>query len=202
VRALVEGILAGYGIAIPVGPIAVLLVDTGIRRGFGVAAAAALGAATADLIWATVAALAGLAVAGALEPWADTVRIASGCVLLGLAGYRFVELARAKGTGTPNRIVQRGLGASYVTFLGLTLLNPATVAYFAALILSLAPGTASGVGGKFLFVAGAFAASASWQLLLAVVSSGLHRRLSERARLLTAVLGNAVIVALALRLLI
>jgi hypothetical protein len=53
-----------------------------------------------------------------------------------------------------------------------------------------------------LFVAGAFAASAAWQLFLVGVAAGLHRRLTERARLITALLGNAIIVALALRLLI
>lgn len=39
-RPLVEGILAGFGIAIPVGPIAVLIVDLGVRRGFRPAFAA------------------------------------------------------------------------------------------------------------------------------------------------------------------
>lgn len=102
----------------------------------------------------------------------------------------------------PKRTPERGLAGTYFTFLGLTLLNPATIAYFSALILGLAPGTASGVTGEFLFAAGAFAASASWQLFLVGVASGFHRRLTERARLATAVLGNTVIVALAPRLLL
>ena len=41
-RALGEGILAGLGIAVPVGPIAVLLIDLGIRRGFTAALPAGL----------------------------------------------------------------------------------------------------------------------------------------------------------------
>ncbi len=41
-----EGVLAGYGIAIPVGAIAILIIEMGLRRGFrlGFMAGAGLGA--------------------------------------------------------------------------------------------------------------------------------------------------------------
>jgi arginine exporter protein ArgO len=194
-------VLAGFGIAIPVGPIAVLLIDTGIRRGFRIASAAALGVASADLTYATIAALAGLAVAEALEPWTTTVRLVSGGVLLALAAYRTYDLVRKRNRRTPSR-PDRGLASTYGGFLALTLFNPATIAYFAALIIGLSQGATSGVTDKFLFVAGAFAASASWQLVLVAVASVLHRRLTAPAQLLTAMLGNAVIFALAIRLLL
>jgi len=51
-----EGVLAGYGIAIPVGAIAVLIVDMGLRRGFGFGLMAGAGAATADFLYAGLAA--------------------------------------------------------------------------------------------------------------------------------------------------
>src|SRR3977135_557222 len=53
--AFLIGAAAGYSIAIPVGPIAVLIVRTGLRRGFRIAAAAGAGTATVDLIYATLA---------------------------------------------------------------------------------------------------------------------------------------------------
>jgi arginine exporter protein ArgO len=34
IESFIRGLLAGYGIAIPVGAIAVLIMDTGMRRGF------------------------------------------------------------------------------------------------------------------------------------------------------------------------
>ena len=94
-----EGVLAGYGIAVPVGAIAVLIVDMGLRRGFRPAFMAGAGAASADFLYASLAALAGGALAARI----------------------------------------------YAQFLGLTLLNPLTVAYFAALILGR--GAGSEVGG-------------------------------------------------------
>ena len=64
----VAGALAGYAIAIPVGAIAVLIVELGIRRGFRIAASAGAGAAAADGLYATLAVIGGTAIAVILEP--------------------------------------------------------------------------------------------------------------------------------------
>jgi threonine/homoserine/homoserine lactone efflux protein len=85
---------------------------------------------------------------------------------------------------------------TYLQFLGLTMLNPATVVYFAALILGL-PEVGDDVPERLAFVAGAFLSSLSWQSLLAVVGSVGHRRLSPRLRRATSILGNLVILAFA-----
>ena len=86
---------------------------------------------------------------------------------------------------------------AYLGILGLTLLNPATVSYFAALVLGR-----GGAGGGGWFVAGAFLASASWQLLIAGGGSLVGRLLTgERGRLITALVSSAVIAVLAVRLL-
>ena len=50
--AFLNGVVAGYGIAIPVGPIAILILELGLRRGFRIALSAGAGAASADLIYA------------------------------------------------------------------------------------------------------------------------------------------------------
>jgi arginine exporter protein ArgO len=87
-------------------------------------------------------------------------------------------------------------GRTYAVFLGITLLNPLTVTYFAALILGLTA-TGAGLPEKAAFVAGAFVASLSWQLLLALVGAFLHRRLPPRLRSAVILLGNAIILAFA-----
>jgi len=74
VSPFVQGLLAGYGIAIPVGGIAVLIVDAALRRGFRRSFFAAAGAATADLICAVGVALAGGVGAQAMPPAADALR--------------------------------------------------------------------------------------------------------------------------------
>jgi arginine exporter protein ArgO len=68
---------------------------------------------------------------------------------------------------------------TYLGFLGLTILNPMTVAYFAALVLGL-PAVQGGAAERIAFALGAFAASASWQLLLAGAGGLMHRHASPR----------------------
>jgi arginine exporter protein ArgO len=199
VRALADGILAGLGIAVPVGPIAVLLIDLGIRRGFVASVPAALGAASADLTYATAAAILGGAAASALRPFAVALRWASVAVLLAVAATRLLTVVRSRAGGPIPAGSASGMRL-YAGFLALTLLNPVTIAYFAALILGLETSTLAGPGRRVLFVIGAFAASAAWQVVLVAAGSLLHHRLSERGRAATGVIGATVIVALAVRL--
>jgi len=198
-RAFAEGALAGLGIAVPVGAIAVLIVDLAMRRGFAGAVPAALGAASADLTYATVAVLAGIAVASALEPHQRTIELASAGVLAAIVAYRTWKLLRPVDLERPRRTAEGPLRI-YGSFLALTLVNPMTVTYFAALILGLGPDTLGSGADKALFAAGAGIASASWQLLLAGTGAILHHRLSERARVATALFGSLLIAAFAVRL--
>src|SRR3954467_11999066 len=62
-EALVSGLVAGWGVAVPLGAIGVMLVDLGMRAGFRSAAPAAAAVATADLLYAAAAAAAGRAAA-------------------------------------------------------------------------------------------------------------------------------------------
>jgi len=75
------------------------------------------------------------------------------------------------------------------------------VVYFGALVLGEQAGRSRSLGAAGLFVAAAFVASASWQLLLAAGGSVLGRVLSgPRGRLGTALASSAVILTLAIRL--
>lgn len=188
----VAGALAGWAIAIPVGAIAVLIVEIGIRRGFRLAAAAGAGAASADGLYAALAAVGGTALAAFLEPMERTLRIvAIGALLaIGIRGLLLLTISLRAVPGSaamPDRVAP-----TYLRFLGLTLLNPQTVIYFAALILAL-PDLGRGPADRAAFVAGAFLASLSWQLVLAAVSAVAHQRLPRRFQVGISVLGNVVI---------
>ncbi len=206
ITALLAGAAAGYGIAIPVGAIAILIVETGLRRGFRLAAAAGAGAAAADGIYALVAAAFGAALATVLAPFETPLRVLAVVLLVGIAVRGLLGLRAA--TAAPSReageiradveAAEQGGSArrTFGVFLGITLLNPITVTYFAALILGLTA-TGAGPAEKAAFVAGAFLASLSWQMLLAAVGACLHRRLSPGLRAAVIVLGNAIILVFA-----
>jgi arginine exporter protein ArgO len=201
------GAAAGFGIAIPVGAIAILIVETGLRRGFRLAAAAGLGAAGADGIYAFAAAAFGAALAGLLAPYETPLRVVAIVLLVAIALRGLLGASRAQrtpatddGAAMPADVEAAERGGSvlrtFAAFLGLTLLNPVTVTYFAALILGLA-GTGVGPAEKAAFVAGAFLASLSWQVLLAAVGAFLHRRLSPGLRVGVIVLGNTIVLLFA-----
>jgi threonine/homoserine/homoserine lactone efflux protein len=200
---LVAGLLAGWGVAIPLGAVGVMIVDTGMRRGLGPAAAAAAGVATADFLYAALAAAAGAAIAGLLAPHIRELRLFAAAVLglIALLGLR--ALAR-RPAGSPG-FGEHPAGATavpparglYLRFVALTSVNPTTVTYFAALIAGLPAVASAPAEAKAAFVLAAGVASLSWQLVLAGAGAALHRRLPAAARLGAAIAGNALVLGLA-----
>ncbi|CAL9350833.1 hypothetical protein SUDANB146_00459 [Streptomyces sp. enrichment culture] len=142
--ALPAGLPAGYGIAVPVGACLVsLTARTSLRTGV----CAALGVATADGLYALAAVLGGSAPASAPRPAPGPLRWM--CVLVlaapaarGAAGalrrYRGRRLAVRSATAPPTAL------RAYLTLLGITLLDPATVICFAALVLARGAGRLPG----------------------------------------------------------
>ena len=204
--AFVAGLVAGYGVAIPVGAIAILIMGLAARTSFKVGAAAALGVATADGLYATVAVLGGAALAGVIEPVATPLRWAAVVVLLALATHTAWSAVRHH--RDPARAARDGaaLGTparAYAGILALTLLNPMTIVYFAALVLGRQASDELTVAGEVLFVLAAFLASASWQLLIASGGSLVGRMLTgPRGRLYTALASSLLIIVLAVNLVV
>lgn len=219
------GLVAGFGVAIPVGAIAVLVMGLAARTSFRVGAAAALGVATADGLYAAVAALGGAALVTVLTPVADPLRVVAAVILLALATHTAVRALRSVRSGSvadPGSDTTSGSGGpdagsrpfagrwgletpprAFTGVLALTLLNPATVVYFAALVLGRQDSAAPALPAAGAFVLGAFVASASWQLLVAGGGTMVGRVLAgPRGQLGTALVSSAIIAALAVVMLV
>jgi len=193
-QAFLLGVAAGYAIAIPFGPIAILIVRTGVRQGLRAAAAAGAGTATADLVFATIAMLFGAAASALLAPILPAARLVAGAALAVIAVRGLLaapsRIDRESGMAKP--------GSTYLLFLGLTLVNPPTVIYFASLAIAL-PEVSADFASRGAFVVGAFVSSLSWQEFLAVVGAMLHGRLTPRLQRITAVVSSIIILAFAAR---
>ncbi|MFB6847421.1 LysE family transporter [Streptomyces sp. NPDC056373] len=201
--ALVAGLLAGYGIAVPVGAVGTYLVSLTARTTLRTGVCAALGVATADGLYALAATLGGTALASALRPVLGPLRWVCVLVLLALAARGTVSAVREY---RGHRLATRSAPAppsparAYLGLLGITLLNPTTVIYFAALVLGSRATGPVGPVEQGVFVVAALAASASWQVLLAGGGALLGRALTgRRGRLATAWVASAVMTALAVR---
>jgi len=199
--AFLQGLVAGYGIAIPIGPIAILIIELGVRRGFSVAFSAGAGAASADLVYATIASLAGMLLVSILRPYIPIIHVLSALVLIALG----VGLLYSGSKASTRRVDESRVSSrwrAYGLVFGLTLLNPLTVTYFTTLILGLKSNIASSPENILLFVSGAFLASLSWQSLIACVGGFGHERLSSHLQFVTFALGNSIIVLLGIMLLL
>ena len=193
-QAFLLGIAAGYAIAIPFGPIAILIVRTGVRQGLRAAAAAGAGTATADLIFASIAMLFGAAASALLAPILPAARLLAGAALavIAMRGLLTAPQAMEREPGTVRA------GNTYLLFLGLTMLNPPTVIYFVSLAIAL-PEVSADFASRAIFAVAAFLASLSWQEVLALVGAMLHGRLTPRLQRITAVVSSLIILALAAR---
>lgn len=276
--ALLLGVLAGLAVAVPVGPIGVLLLREGVVHGTRVAIGAGLGVATVDLLYATVAVAAGAPVGRVVAEHEDVVRWVTAAVLVVVAAAALRAWWRERATaavaggpvgaappgghapttdvaapvpapvparGSPGaspvaastvpvetsgaasttvddrgpsggRTAGFGLSrasssrpwlarptpaAAYVRFVGLTIVNPATLLIFATVAVGLAArlgadGSSVLVAGA-LFVAGASIASAAWQTVLGVASGALGRVVGARGRSWASPLGAVVVLVLA-----
>lgn len=195
--AFVTGVVAGYGIAIPVGAIAVLIVEVGIRCGFRCGFFAGAGAATADLLYAGLAVIGGTALGGIVQSVDRPLRIVSAVVLAAIAVIGLRRVGRRQESIEIQFPGRRELASTYARFLGLTVVNPTTIVYFAAVIVGLGVATDMSPAEGALFSAGAFLASLSWQTLLAGVGAFAGGRLSDRVQTTAIILGNLVILAFA-----
>ena len=196
-----QGLIAGYGIAIPVGPITILIIELGLRRGFWVALCAGAGAASADFVYATIASLAGSFIVSILYPYSTAIHTISASALIALGVYLLYTSVGHVRKRAQEPTVSTRAGA-YVFIFGLTLLNPLTVAYFTTLILSLGSNIATSADGVASFVSGAFLASLSWQSIIATVGGVGHERFSPKLREFTIALGNSIIILIGVALLL
>jgi threonine/homoserine/homoserine lactone efflux protein len=190
-------VVAGFGIAIPVGAIAILIVQVGMRCGFRCAASAGAGAASADLAYSVLAVTGGAALATAVADVGEPFRWLSAAVLAAMAIHGLVRARRqpvAMDTSMPR---PHEYASTYARFLGLTIINPLTVVYFAAVVLGLGLAEDLDGGHAALFVTGAFLASLSWQTLLAGVGAVARRRLPDRFVAGAIVGGNLLVLGMA-----
>ena len=196
--ALLAGVIAGLGVAMPLGAIGVLLVQEGITRGWRPAAAGATGVALVDFGYAAVAVLAGTLVSGALAGHERPVRLVGAAVLVLLAARGLLALRRP-GSSRSTALAEVPPGRVLGRFVALTAINPLTAVYFVVLTAGLGDGVAGG-GRATAFVLGVFAASLSWQLVLAAAGALAGTRLPAWARTATSLAGYVLVVGYAVRL--
>jgi threonine/homoserine/homoserine lactone efflux protein len=175
---LLRGVVIGFSIAAPVGPIGVLCIRRTLAEGRVSGLLSGLGAATADGMYGVIAAFGLTYVSNILIGYQSSIRLVGGLFLccLGLKTY-FSRPAE-----TPAMAKGEGLLGAYVSTLGLTLTNPMTILSFTAVFAGLGIGTATGdYGSAALLVLGVSSGSAAWWLILSGGVSLFRSKFTPRA---------------------
>jgi threonine/homoserine/homoserine lactone efflux protein len=199
--ALVAGLLAGLGIAVPLGAIAVLLIGEGVAHGFRAGAAGALAVGTVDTLYCTAAILLGQVAAPVITSWGAWPARVGGTALVAISAFGLWRTLTASRDGEDAGPPAGSPWRRFALFLGLTAINPATLIYFAAITVGLAHLLQSPLAAG-LFIAGVGTASISWQLLVVAGGALLRGRLTSRARRVTGLVGNVIIAALGIAMIV
>ena len=203
---LASGLAAGLAVAMPLGPVGVLLLREGVQRGPRDAWPAATGVALVDTLYCLLAATVGAAASPFIDSLGGWSGVIGGSALLLIAAsglWRGTVGGTRTAPGSPADATPPPLGAGtgtggparFLTFVGLTLVNPATLVYFAALVAGL-PQVAGDATSVLVFVAAVGFASLAWQVLLVCAGGILHRRAGPGLQRVTVVAGNSVVAVL------
>ena len=175
---IVKGIIAGLVLSAPLGPVALLCARRSLIFGPSAGLMSGLGAATADMFYAGVAAFGLTVISNWLASHRQTIDLVGGGMLVALGIY--LLLVRPKPTDEPSQRQLEPMDAPHAfgaTF-ALTVSNPITLVTFLVLFDYLRAGDLGDRPGMAaLLVAGVFAGSMVWWVSLAFGAGRLAGRL-------------------------
>lgn len=172
-----KGILLGFSIAAPVGPIGVLCIRKTLQYGRLSGLFSGLGAAVADAAYAAVAAFGLTLVSNFLLAGQVWLRLIGGVFLLYLGWKTFIAHPHLQA----KEIVRSTLLRDFLSTFFLTITSPVTIlsflAVFAGIGLSSIQGSYEDAG---VLVFGVFLGSAMWWLMLSEGVTLFRTRISEK----------------------
>lgn len=192
---LLKGIVIGFSIAAPVGPIGVLCIRRTLADGRAAGIVSGLGAATADAIYGCIAGFGLTAITSLLINQQFWFRLVGGAFLVYLGVRTFLSQPAEKAAPAGGK----GLLGAYASTFVLTLTNPMTILSFAAIFAGLGVGNAAAsYTSASILVLGVFIGSTLWWLLLCFGVGAVRARFDTRRLRWVNRLSGAIIVAFGL----
>ena len=180
VHLFIQGIVFGFLIAVPVGPMGLLCVNRGLVGGLAYGLSSGLGVATADAMAAGVAALGLTLVANfiaAQQVWLRPL----GALFLCYLGFHVFTIKPENGTAQSAVPTETDLRGAFISTLILNFTNPATILSFLAIYAGFGLHDLSGdYFSAALLVSGVFVGSALWWVLLGIGLLVCHGKFAER----------------------
>lgn len=185
------GIIVGFCIAAPVGPIALLCIQRGLRYGFRAGLVTGIGAAAADALYAGFAGWGLVWLSSFINNRHSGLQMITGVFFI-LMGIRSLSSPPVRKLEDPGGMHRWGL---LVSSFFLTLSNPMTFLAFAAVFAGLGLSAASHGPAAIMLMAGVAAGSTCWWLLLCSLVHFFHTRLNEvHIRYINGITGTFIMV--------
>lgn len=187
-----KAMLIGLSIAMPVGPIATLLIRNSLTRGFKAGLAVGFGAALVEGLYSFIAASGFAIIAHFLNNYLAAIKLFCGLLLVLLGLYEIRNCAQ-------NSV--RNLEMKYQSFaktaflvMLLTMANPVTIIFFAGVFATIAGNKFDGLSIAIISC-GAFAGSLSWTAGLSYVISKIRHKISEKNMMLIKIISALIILS-------
>ncbi len=173
---LIKGLILGFSIAAPVGPIGLLCIRRSLAHGRLSGLVSGLGAATADACYGSIAAFGLTAVSSVLVRQHLWLNLVGGLFLcyLGVRTFLSRPASRSADAG------RKGLISDYASTVFLTITNPMTTIMFVGAFAGLGLVNRGGdYASASMLVAGVFLGSALWWLVLSSSVGLLGKRMND-----------------------
>ena len=188
----IRGLIIGFSIAAPVGPIGILCIQRTLSGGNVQGLVTGLGAASADALYGFIAAFGLTFISNFLVDQSFWFRLIGGLFLCYLGIQAFLRKPQAQTVATVNSTKLSAYGTTFF----LTLTNPMTILFFAGIFAGMGivsesiQYTAAG-----LMVIGVFTGSAAWWLTLSTVTGVFRDKINESKLALVNKIAGCVILA-------
>ncbi|RUQ75670.1 lysine transporter LysE [Azospirillum doebereinerae] len=177
---LVQGIVLGFAIAAPVGPIGLLCIRRTLRYGPLMGFFTGFGAAIADTIYGAIAAFGVSTALAFLRGHETAFQLVGGIFLLVVAVRTFRQQPEAEEREAASAPDSKSWIGGFMTGLSLTLTNPATIMAFIAIFAGFGlGGTLDRVEASTL-VLGVFLGASLWWFTLSMGVAAVRHRISDR----------------------
>jgi len=189
---LAKGLIIGFSIAAPVGPIGVLCIRRTLAQGQAFGLISGLGAATADAIYGLIAGFSLTFISSILVSHQLELHLIGGLFLCYLGITTFLS----KPADSAATATGKGMMGAYTSTLFLTLTNPLTILSFTAIFAGL--GVASyekNYLNSAALVCGVFLGSALWWLLLSIGVSVFRSKFQQHSLVLVNKISGLIIIA-------
>jgi threonine/homoserine/homoserine lactone efflux protein len=159
---LFEGMLVGFVLALPVGPIGILCIRETLLEGRTRGMVIGFGGATADLIYSGIAAFSITEISNVINRHRFWIRISCGIILIFLGFFTMKRKPKVKTLQIKSRVLLK----TYLLTILLTLTNPLTIFAFIAVFAFLGIGLNHNFFILIFLVIGVTMGSCLWFLVL------------------------------------